>query len=267
MKNLSFYIFIAYCALLLLVATALSHADVPAKNWNGNLGFSGNQVVDDISAGLTGELEYQRPDLFKIDVEGQLNAGDIYRAKLTLTGTFDLGPVGVKLTSANIGKGYELATMGRNQTLTAALNVPLTPLIRGAGGLAIDIGLGGKSAAPWGAPNLLNDAIPLGYDEGVLESIGAGDITPAPRGLPPREVTAAVLFAATSFEKDWLEGDVRLISEITGEDKGHQVIVHLQTQSDAGWVVVGLAYEYGGLFWKGDFHSEHATTLTGTFPF
>ena len=255
MKNLTFYIFIAYCVCLLLIKTALSHAEI-----TGNLGFSGNQVVDDISAGLTGEVEYQRPDLYKIEVEGQLNAGDIYRAKLTLTGTFDLGPVGVKLTSANIGKGYELATMGRNQTLTAALNVPIKSW-------AIDIGLGGKSASPWDSPNLLNDGIAKGYDEGVLESIGAGNITPAPRGLPPREVTALVIYGETAFEKDWLEGDIRVTSEVTGDDKGHQAVLHLQTSKHFEKIVVNLALEYGLLYYQESLHSESAILTSFHIPF
>ena len=255
MKHISLYLFLTYCAVLLLFPAVFSYADTTLS-----IGGSMNQVVNDVSGGFTGEIEHTHNRL-DVDVEGQLQFGDIYRGKLTAAVTFDLGPAGIKLQSKNVGKGYELSTMGRRQVLTLGANAPIphTPL-------EVYIGLGGKSASPWGAPNLLSDALPLGYDEGVLESIGAGDITPAPRGLPPREVTAAVLFVATEFEKDWLEGDIHLQSEITGDDKGHQAIFHLQTQRNWGPATLVLAFEYGSLLIGGKLYGESAWTTAVNFP-
>ena len=257
LKYTGLLIFLLYCGLLLLFAVCAN--TVFASTTSGNIGIAVNQVVDDTSGGFTGEFEY-KADLFDVDVDAHLNFGDIYRGKLTANLIFDFDPIGIRITSKNVGKGYELATLGRNQTLSAGGNFAI-------GDWDIDVGLGGKNAAPWGAPNLLNDALPLGYDEGTLESINAANITPAPRGLPPREVSALLLTGGTNFEKGAIEGDIRLQLELTGEDKGHEATLYLQTSRDLGTINLTLAYEYGILYWQEKLHAESALLMNANFPF
>ena len=260
--------------LAMVFTIALSLIVVPSIfGATGNVGFLLNEVVDDLSGGLlfdyetplydTTNTEQETPPLLEkidLEVESQLNFGDIYRGKLTAGVIFDLGSVGVQLNYRDVRKGYELKSMGRSHVMSAGLTFPI-------GNYNVDVGIGGKNAAPWGAPNLLNDAVPLGYDEGVLEAIGAATITPAPRGLPARDFSALLLLASMGFEWDWIEGDVRLQSELTGEDKGHQAIIHLQTSKDVGSSSFFLAYEHGFLYWQGDVHAERAISIGFNRPF
>ena len=252
-------VFTIYCLMLLLLAVSLSAFSETSSETSGNIGFTLNQVVDDTSGGFTGEIAYTQ-DLFEIDIDTQLNFGDIYRAKLTADIIFDLGTIGLKVTSNHKGKGYELQTIGRESTLEAAGNFS-------RGDWDISFGIGGKNAAPWGAPNLFDDAKSLGYEDGVLESINAIDIYPAPRGLPAREFTALLLLASTNFDRGWVEGDIRLQSEITGKEKGHQVILHAQTSKDLGRISWTAAYEYSILYWKQRIHSETALVTGFNYPF
>ena len=251
MKHMSLYIFLGYCAVLLLFASVFSFAEQ-----TGSVGFTYNEIMGDRSSGLT--ADYERPiGPTDLEVEGTLQIGDVYKGQSHVSLTFDVGAVDIKVLADSTHQGYTLTSLGRSTVLALALTVPIK-------NLSVDVGIGGKSASPWGAPNLLDDGVAQGYDETELEAIGAANITPKPRGLPLGTGNRLMALVETGFEKGAFEFDVRGVFELTGDDdKLHQVIVSAQTAKNLfgklDWTVdlqIGLAS------YQDDIHTDRAI-LTG----
>ena len=250
MKNPSIYIFLAYCATLLLFAA------VSSAEQTGSVGFTYNEVMGDRSSGLT--LDYERPlGPTHLEIEGSLQLGDVYKGQSHAELTFGVGNVGIKALADSTHQGYTITSLGRSTVLALALTVPVK-------NLNFDVGIGGKSAAPWGAPNLLDDAVAQGYDEAELNAIGAADITPKPRGLPLGTGNRLMALVETGFEKGAFEFDVRGVFELTGDtDKLHRVLASAQTAKNLfGQLDWTVDLQVGIAFYQEDVHTDRAV-LTG----
>lgn len=209
----------------------------------GNIGINFSQVIDDQSAGANGEYEYDG-DGWGFEIDGLLQSGDIYRGKLHGEVTFDISYVGIKLLTDTTLKGYTLDGMGRDSNLYAAITVP-------TGDLNFDIGIGGKQASPWGAPNALSELVPKGYNETELEALGLDTVTPAPRGLPFQDGAFLQAYIATGFSKSDIDIDIKGILQLTGDEKAHQVLTSFDTSKplfgnftlELGAEVIVMAYQ------------------------
>ena len=67
--------------LTLMLAMALLISQ-PTHAQTGNIGFNIQQVIDDLSAGLNGEYEYDGSG-WGLEIDGNFQSGDIYRGKGT----------------------------------------------------------------------------------------------------------------------------------------------------------------------------------------
>ena len=135
--------------------------------------------------------------------------------------------------------------------------------------LNFDIGIGGKSAAPWGAPNLLDDAVAKGYDESELVAIGAAEITPKPKGLPLGTGNRLMALVETGLEKGAYEVDIKGVFELTGDsDKLHQVLASVQTAKNLlGQIDWTIDVQIGTAFYQDAFHYDHAILMGLAYKF
>lgn len=253
MFSVRFYLLLAMICALLFVPPVFSES-------GGNIGLTYNQVIDDRSGGLLGEYSYGA-EMFDFEIDGDLQFGDIYRAKVHAEVVFGPPAVGIKIATDITGKGYTLDTMGRDQNASIALNIPVRD-----SGLEVDIGIGGKNASPWGAPNALSDLVPKGYNQTELEALGLDQVFPSPRGLPFLDGSSLNSFIATGFEKGNVEVDVKAILQVTGADKAHQVITHLETSRElfAG-IRATIGIEVALMHYQEVIHYE--TAMMTTFGF
>ena len=81
------------------------------------VGFAYSQIIDDRSLGVTADYETQLADRVTFEADGNLQAGDIYNAKINTDFTFDISTVDLKLLIENKIKGYSLNTLGREQSV------------------------------------------------------------------------------------------------------------------------------------------------------
>lgn len=201
--------------LLFLICVCFAHAE-------GSVGFSFNQVIDDRSWGIVGEYERDM-QAFEVDVDGQLQSGDIYRGKTDVSITFDVSSVGVALYSNNTLKGYELATLGRVNDVGAALVVP-------TGDLEVSVGFFGRNGNPFAKPSALATLVPLGFSETELERLGLADIYPGDKGLSIEDGSSLNASVETAFEVDRFEVDIKALLEILGSGhRTHQLLSNIST--------------------------------------
>ena len=91
---------------------------------SGSIGVAIDQVIDDRGGSIHGDYNYKNKRI-DFEADGQLQAGNAYRGKLHTNIVFDIGAVGIKVAADNTAKGQTLDDLGRNQTLSLALNVPV----------------------------------------------------------------------------------------------------------------------------------------------
>ena len=154
--------------LMLLFAT-FGHAN--------SLGFTYSQIIDDRSLGATGDYQTALADRVNFEADAQVQAGDVYNAKLNTNFIFDISTIDLKLLIENKVKGYTLDSLGREQSLGLAFSVPVESL-------NFDIGIGGKNASPFGSPNAFDTLVGEGFSETELTGKGLEALTPALKGLP-----------------------------------------------------------------------------------
>ena len=236
-------------AMVLLALPSFAHAE-------GNIGFTFNQVVDDRSMGFTAGY---KTDGEKVDfeVDGQLQAGEIYRGGGHAEIVFGLGAVGIKPFVDVTTKGYTLEGLGSDQNIGLALTVPV-------GDLSFDVGVGGKSSNPWGAPNALDDLVPKGYNEDELDALGLRNVHPSKKGIPFKDGNSVNVFIATEFEKANIEINLKGLLEVAGEgEKAHQFNSRFQTRRKVlGTVDLTVAFEIAGQLYQNEIQYETAVFTT-----
>ena len=211
MKGL-FYIgiYATIVALLFMLMSSIAFAE-------GNIAVNFSQVINESSAGLLGEYETQLHDRIGLEIDGDLQSGGIYRGKIHAELLFDISTVDLKLITNTTVKGYALDSLGRDSNGYIAGTVSKEDV-------NLDIGIGGKQASPWGAPNAVSDLVPMGYDEEALLAIGADKLSPAPRGVVFQNGAFLQGYVATGWERGDTEFGLKGILQLTGADKAHQLI-------------------------------------------
>lgn len=112
MKN---YIF----TLAILIAFLLCLGLPVFAQQHGTIGFSYQQAVDDVSIGVHGDYEDTLGPV-DVEVEGQLQSGDLYLGDLDLSVTLGV----LRISSDNKLQGDTLAGMGRENIFTGSIVVP-----------------------------------------------------------------------------------------------------------------------------------------------
>ena len=197
----------------------------------GTIGFNVNQVVDARSGGISGNYASVWGDL-GISLDGDLQFGEIYRGQVVAAVTYPMGPVEIKIQSDNTFKGYMLKDLGRNQTLSGAVVLPFSERV------TVDVGIGGQSAAPWGAPNAYDDLLPKGYDAGEMERLNLRALVPKPRGIPFPETAALLALVRSGWDIGPFAVEAQGHFQLTGEAKLHQLNLAFRT-----------GYQFGPLSW------------------
>ena len=191
----------------------------------------------------------------------QVQAGDIYKAKLQTDFIFDISTVDLKLLIENKAKGYNLNDLGREQSVGLAFTLPVD-------NLNFNVGIGGKNASPFGAPNAYDTLVGEGFAESDLAGKGLDTVTAAGTGIPFKNGSTVNAFITTGFPLGIFDVDVKGVIELVGEgDQMHQVNTRLKTNSALGPIQVTTAIEIGLAFYGDLIYREVATVTTASIEF
>ena len=231
----------------------------PAES--GSLGFTYSQIIDDRSLGVTADYETELTKRVMFEADGQIQAGDIYNAKIKTDFTFDVSTVDLKLLIENKIKGYTLNSLGREQSLGLAFSVPVESL-------NFDVGIGGKNASPFGAPNAVDTLVSAGFSETELTGKGLEALTPVLKGLPFKNGNSVNAFIVTGFEAGIFDVDLKGVVELLGQgDKQHQVIFNFKTGGKVYDVNLTTDLELSLMSYRDAIHYETAVVTTAGFDF
>ena len=181
----------------------------------GSFGFSYSRAVDDESIGIHGDIEKDL-GLFDLEVEGQLQSGDMYVGSLDISA--DIGFI--RISSNNNLKGFTLGSIGRENVLSLSG-------VYEVGDYEVSIGVFGRNGNPFKTSYELSDPIdPLSE---VIETY-AGISMPEGSGWG---VSLSSGFNASVFE---IDGEVLL----DPNDVRHQGNIGIGTGGDLlgnlGWI-------------------------------
>ena len=225
------------------------------------VGFAYSQIIDDRSLGVTADYETQLADRVTFEADGNLQAGDIYNAKINTDFTFDISTVDLKLLIENKIKGYSLNTLGREQSLGLAFSLPVERL-------NFDIGIGGKNASPFGSPNAYDTLVGKGFSETELTGKGLESLSAPLKGLPFKNGNSVNAFISTGFGAGVFDVDVKSVVELLGQgDKQHQAILNFKTGGKVYDVNVTTALELSLMSYQDAIHYETAVVTTAGFDF
>ena len=195
------------------------------------------------------------------EADAQIQAGNIYNAKLNTNFIFDISTVDLKVLIENKVKGYTLDTLGREQSLGLAFTLPVESL-------NFDVGIGGKNASPFGVPNAYDTLIGEGFSETELTGKGLESLSAALKGLPFKNGNSVNAFLATGFEAGIFDVDLKGVIELLGDgDKQHQAILNFKTTGKVYDVNVTTALELSLMAYQEALHYETAVVTTAGFEF
>ena len=228
---------------------------------SGNVGVSYSQIIDDRSFGVTGDYETAISERVKLEADAQIQSGDIHNVEVNTNFIFDVSTVDLKLLIANKAKGYTLATLGREQSVFLAFTVPIESL-------NVDVGVGGKNASPFAAPNAYGTLVGAGFAESAIAGKGLEALSPAPKGLPFKNGNALNVFLSTGFTQGIFDIDVKGVVEIVGDgDKQHQVSFSFKTGGKVYDILISTDLEVGLMSYQDEIHFETGVITTAGFAF
>ena len=253
-----------FLAVMIMVSVYLSSVLLYgqcAEASSGNVGVSYSQIIDDRSFGVTGDYEAAISDRVKFEADAQVQSGDIHNVKINTNFIFDVSTVDLKLLIENKAKGYTLATLGREQNIGLAFTVPIDSL-------NVDVGIGGKNASPFSAPNAYDTLVAEGFAESAIDGKGLSALSPAPKGLPFKNGNALNVFVTTGFAQGIFDIDVKGIVELVGDgDKQHQVNLSFKTGGKVYDVVITTVLELGLMSYQDEIHYETGVITSAGFEF
>ena len=133
---------------------------------------------------------------------------------------------------------------------------------------SFDVGIGGKNASPFGAPNAFDTLVGEGFSETELAGKGLEALTPALKGLPFKNGNSVNAFIVTGFEAGIFEVDLKGVLELIGKgDKQHQVIFNFKTGGKVYDVNLTTDLELSLMSYRDAIHYETAVVTTAGFDF
>jgi hypothetical protein len=245
---------IALSVMLLLFA----YATTATAN---TIGFTYSQIINDRSLGLTGDYQTALANRVQFEADAQIQAGNIYNAKLNTNFIFDISTVDLKVLIANSVRGHTLQSLGRSQSVGLAFTVPIETF-------NVDVGIGGTNASPFAASNAFDTLVGAGFAESAIEGKGLSALTPASKGIPFRNGSALNAFLSTGFRAGIFDVDVKGVLELLGEgDKMHQVNTTFKTGGKVYGALIMTSLEIGLASYQDLIHRELATITTAGFDF
>ena len=245
--------FATIAMLLMFMFAASVHAN--------SIGFTYSQIIDDRSLGATGDYETTLADRVNFEADAQVQAGDIYNARLNTNFIFDISTIDLKLLIENKVKGYTLDTLGREQSLGLAFTLPVESL-------NFDVGVGGKNASPFGSPNAYDTLVGEGFSETELTGKGLESLSAPLKGLPFKNGNSVNAFIVTGFGAGIFDVDLKGVIELLGEgDKQHQVILNFKTGGKVYDINITTALELSLMSYQDAIHYETGVVTTAGFDF
>ena len=225
------------------------------------IGVTYSQIIDDRSFGVAGDYTAPIGARVTFEADGKLQAGDIYNGNINTNLIIDVATVDLKVLVANKVKGYDLDSLGREQSLGLAFSLPVESM-------NFDVGVGGKNASPFGAPNAFDALVAEGFNESDLTGKGLEGVTPALKGLPFKNGNSVNAFVTTGFEMGIFDVDVKGVLELLGEgDKQHQAIFNFKTDGNIGDITITTAIELSLMSYQDTIYREIATITTAGYSF
>ena len=227
----------------------------------GNVGISYSRILDDQSIGLVGAYTTNLSDRVLFDADVKAQAGDVYNANLQTDFTFDIATVNLRLLIENKIKGYALDTLGRQQSIGLAFQLPVD-------NLNFDVGIGGVNASPFGEPSAYDTLLANGFTESAINGKGLESLSPEPRGIPFKAGNQLNVFIETGFTKGFLDVDIKGIVELLGEGKKQQqCVIDLSTSGKVYQFDLKTGLEIGLLRLGDTIYTESAIISTIGFDF
>ena len=239
--------------LLMLMFASLAYAN--------SVGVTYSQIIDDRSLGITGDYTAEIGKRVTFESDVKIQGGDIYNVDIDTDFIFDIATVDLKLLVSNKLKGYTLNTLGRSQSVGLAFTVPVDSM-------NFDVGVGGKNASPFSAPNAFDTLTAAGFAESDLVDKNLDALTPKATGIPFKNGSTVNAFVTTGFTAGIFDVDVKGVVELLGEgDKMHQVNLNFKTDGKVGGVLITTAIEVGLASYQDLIHREIATVMTAGIDF
>ena len=243
--------------MLLLSALVVGHLDAG----EGRVGLSYQRVIDDQSIGLVGAYTTAVSDRVQFDADIKAQAGDIYNADIETDFIIDVATIDLKVILENKIKGYSLDTLGRQQSIGLAFQLPVD-------NLNFDIGIGGVNASPFGEPSAYDTLLANGFTESTIDGKGLESLSPEPRGIPFKAGNQLNAFVETGFTKGFLDIGIKGIVELLGEGKKQQqAVVDLSTSGKVYQLDLTTGLEIGLLRLGDTIYTESAVISTIGYDF
>ena len=227
---------LAWAILIITVISAIVFALCNNVNAEGNVGFNYSRAIEDANWGAHGDYEKDF-GAAAIDLEASLQSGDVYtgdaEAGLTFDTPigFDAGPMGVRIYSSGLLKGYTLGTIGYDNRIGADLVIPVYQ------NTTVSVGIFGRTGNPFAPRTALGTLTDVGFEEDVFDGLGLEGIE-LDEGIsikPESSVNAAV---KAEFDVSRFEIEVKGLLELAGKGaKAHQINTDIST---GGSLIGGL---------------------------
>ena len=218
-----------------------------------SVGVTYSQILDDRSLGITADYSNAISDRITFEADGTLQAGDVFAGNLNTNIVLDIAAIDFKVLINNKAKGYDIDTLGREQSLGLAFTVPIEKT-------NIEVGIGGKNASPFGTPNAYDTLVGEGFNESDIEGKGLGTINPKATGIPFKNGSSINAFITTGFGMGIFDVSAKAIVELIGNgEKQHQAILNFKTGGKIGDVNIKTAIEVSLMTWNDVIYREVAT--------
>ena len=194
---------------------------IPAYS-EGTIGLNYSRAVGDANWGANCDYEKDL-GMASIDLEADIQSGDIYTGDAEVGLTFDVGRIGIRLYSAGLLKGYALDEIGYDNRLGADLVVPVFA------NTSVSVGIFGRTGNPFAPRTALGTLTDAGFTEDTFEGMALDGIE-LDEGIsikPESSVNAAV---KAEFDISRFEVEVKGLLELAGKgDRIHQMITDIST--------------------------------------
>lgn len=221
-----------YSTLFILMLMLLAFVAFPAFS-EGNVGFNYSRAVNDVSWGAHGDFE-KGFGVAAVDIEGEIQAGDVYTGNIEAGLTFKWLNVGIRLYSNNDITGYALDTLGRRNDIGADLVIPV------GGNVDVSVGIFGRNGNPFAPRTALGTLTDTGFSKETFDGLGLENIT-LDEGLSIEDGSSVNAAVKAEFDVSRFEIEAKGLFELTGTgEKRHQVMTEISTGGTLG----------GGLNWR-----------------
>lgn len=226
-----------------------------------SVGVTYTQIIDDRSLGVAADYTTPLGSRVTFESDAQLQIGDVYHGNIDTNFVFDVSTVDLKLLIGNKIKGYDVNSLGREQTVGLAFTLPVDEM-------NFDVGIGGKNSSPFGSPNAYDVLVGEGFNESDLDGKGLDSVTPALKGLPFKNGNSVNAFVTTGFGLGIFDVDVKGVLELLGEgDKQHQAIFDFKTGGKVGDIDINTSIELSLMSYRETIYRELATITTFGYNF